>query len=33
MTELKLDVFFKVQGGEHDVQLSTLVNELVTAPQ
>ena len=27
MTELALDVFFKVQGREQDVRLSTLVNE------
>jgi type II secretory pathway pseudopilin PulG len=30
MTELVLKVFFKVQGGEHEVQLSTLVNEALT---
>ena len=27
MTELTLDVFFAVQGQEHDVRLSTLTNE------
>ena len=26
MTELKLDVFYKVQGSEHDTRLSTLVS-------
>lgn len=31
MTELALDVYFEVQGREHDVRLSTLVNESITA--
>ena len=31
MTELTLDVFYKVQGTEHDARLSTLVNESLTA--
>jgi type II secretory pathway pseudopilin PulG len=30
MTELVMTVFFKVQGQEHDVQVSTLVNESLT---
>ncbi|MEA3211984.1 MAG: hypothetical protein QOE70_5041 [Chthoniobacter sp.] len=30
MTELTLAVYFQVQGQEHDVQLSTLVNEALT---
>lgn len=30
MTELTLDVFYKVQGTEHDARLSTLVNESLT---
>ena len=30
MTELTLDVFFKVQGTEHDARLSTLVDESLT---
>ncbi len=33
MTELQLDVFFQVQGGEHDVRMSTLVNESLTQQQ
>lgn len=33
MTELTLTVFYKVQGAEHDVQLSTLVNESLSQPQ
>ena len=31
MTELALDVFYPVQGAEHSVRLSTLVNESLTA--
>lgn len=31
MTELTLNVFFQVQGQEHDVRLSTLVSESLTA--
>ena len=31
MTELTLDVFYKVQGTEHDARLSTLVNESLTS--
>ena len=31
MTELRLDVFYKVQGTEHNARLSTLVNESLTA--
>ena len=31
MTELTLDVFYKVQGTEHNARLSTLVNESLTA--
>ena len=30
MTELTLDVFFQVQGREHDVRLTTLVSESLT---
>lgn len=30
MTELRLNVFFTVQGSERDVRLSTLVNESLT---
>jgi len=30
MTELAFKVFFKVQGQEYEVQLSTLVNESLT---
>ena len=30
MTELTLDVFFTVQGTEHDARLSTLVDESLT---
>lgn len=33
MTELRLTVFFQVQGQEHDVSLSTLANESLTAQQ
>ena len=33
MTELALDVFYPVQGTEHSVRLSTLVNESLTAQQ
>jgi type II secretion system protein I len=33
MTELTLEVFFKVQGNEHDVRLNTLVNESLTKEQ
>ena len=32
MTELTLDVFFQVQGREHEVRLSTLVNESLNQP-
>ena len=31
MTELTLDVFFQVQGTEHDARLSTLVDESLTS--
>ena len=31
MTELALNVFYPVQGAEHSVRLSTLVNESLTA--
>ena len=31
MTELKLDVFYKTQGSEHSVSLTTLVNALATS--
>jgi type II secretory pathway pseudopilin PulG len=33
MTELQLDVFFQVQGNEHEVRLSTMVSESLTAQQ
>ena len=32
MTELDLDVFYPVQGGEQTLRLSTLVNEQLVAP-
>ena len=32
MTELTLEVFFQVQGREHEVRLSTLVNESLNQP-
>jgi type II secretory pathway pseudopilin PulG len=31
MTEVTIDVFFAVQGREHDVRLSTLANEALTS--
>ncbi len=31
MTELQIAVFFKVQGHEHDVRLSTLASETISA--
>jgi type II secretory pathway pseudopilin PulG len=31
MTELSLDVIFQVQGQDHDVRLTTLVNEALTS--
>ena len=33
MTELTLDVYFQVQGREHDVQLSTLASESAATTQ
>ena len=33
MTQLTVDVFFKTQGREHDVRLSTLVSESLTQLQ
>jgi hypothetical protein len=31
MTELAIDVIFPVQGQDHDVRLTTLVNQSLTA--